>query len=356
MDSGPNLTIVAFWTRRAIKISGFLLVGFLLFRVTWGIVYQTWRRAHPPAPPPPNVAFGTLPRTKFQEPKVHPQKFQLETVSGGLPRLPNQGRVYFVIAQQSRLLAFDKANELARKLGFSQTPSQTNKNLLYYRQAKTGETLTINPLTGNFHYQYPFQQDQTIMTQLLPPNLQQIQDTAYSYLKNLIGKPLDLVQPGDVAFYKLTAQGLRPAHALADANLARVSFHRQAIDKWPLLPPNWQDPNINIWVSGNGSRNVVEVKFVHFTIDKEKYATYPFLPLAQAWAEVQKGHYHLANLDANYAPSQEPIKIHKIYLAYLDPNYATNFLKPIYVFAGSHNFVGYVEAISPDFLEAAPAK
>ncbi len=357
MQTGPNLTIVAFWTRRVIKFTALAIVFVIGAHLVWKIAYHNWLRAHPPAPPPPNVAFGTLPRTEFQEPKQRPQKFRLETVTGSLPKLPNQDKVYFVIAQQSRLLAFDKANNLARQLGFIQPPNHTNDNLLHYHRDKTGEVLTINPLTGNFHYRYPIQHDQTIMSQLLPPDLNQIQDTAYTYLKGLINQPLDLITPGEITFYKLTPQGLQLAHALADANLARVSYHRQAINQHPLLPPNWQNPNISVWVSGNGSRNIVEAKFVHFPIDQEKYATYPLLPIAQAWAELKKGHFHLANIDSAYFHQDNaPIIIRKVYLAYVNPNYATNFLKPVYVFSGSNNFIGYVEAISPDFLEPAASK
>ncbi len=345
-----NLTQVAFWARRFLKLSLFAFLGLLILHFSWLIVYQSWRRAHPPAPPPPNTAFGTLPRTHFREDKVHPRQFQLETISGQLPTFPNQSRVYFVIAQQSRLLAFDRATNLARRFGFTQPAEKKTNGILVYHQAKSGETFTINPLTQNFEYSYPFEEDQIIMNQLLPPNLDALRQQALSFLHNHISQNLDLKTPGEITFYKLTANGLQEATALAEANIARVSFNRQDLDQRPILPPNLNEPNIAVWLSGNGSRPVVKLKFIHFSIDREKFATYPLLPISQAWQELKNGHYHLARLDKTHFNKGTPIKIHKIYLAYLDPNYPLPFLKPIYVFSGSNHFVGYIEAVSPSFL------
>ena len=261
--------------------------------------------------------------------------------------MPTQAKIYFIISQQSRLLAFDQANSMARQLGFANPPKKSTNLLIYAKPA--GEILTVNPLTRNFNYSYPFEKDQTIISQSLPPNLDQLHQTALSFLQNIVSAPLDFINPADISFYKLTAAGMQAAASLSDANLARVSFRRQDIGGHPILPPTMDNPNVSVWVSGGGSHNVVKVKFIHFPIDREKFATYPLISIQQAWENLKSNRYHLAQIDPHYKEKQ-PIVIRKVFLAYLDPNYATEFLKPIYVFKGNFNFLGYVEAVSPEFL------
>ncbi len=348
-NQGTQLTITAFWARMVIKWGGISLLAIFFLHTGWIVFQRNWKRVHPAPPPPPDVAFGTLPHTKFSEPKLHPHRFQLQTIDGHLPSMPTQMKVYFVVTQQSRLLAFDQANATARQLGFTSPAQKSTNNLLTYHKSKTGETFTINPLTQNFNFSYPFEHDQTIMSQPLPTNLDLLRQTALRFLQNIASSHLDFINPSNITFYKLTGNGVQPANSLSDSNLAQVSFERKNIGNYPLLPPSPQNPNVSVWVTGGGSHNVVRARFIHFPIDREKFATYPLISAQQAWQKLKNNHYHLARLSPQFNDKQ-PIIIRKIFLAYLDPNYATEFLKPIYVFKGSSDFLGYVEAVSPEFL------
>ncbi len=44
------------------------------------------------------------------------------------------------------------------------------------------------------------------------------------------------------------------------------------------------------------------------------------------------------------------IKIKKMFFAYFDPDIYQSYLQPVYVFLGENNFVGYVPAVSADYL------
>jgi len=275
----------------------------------------------------------------------------LETIDSQLPTIPPQAKVYFIVSKKSKILAYDITKALANKLGFTNEPEKLKEDLFLYKNMALSTKLTINPITQNLEYEYAYQNDQTIINQLVPQSPDQINQKALEFINTINAVKPDLNSAGKVKLYKLTASQLVKADSLSEANIARVDFFRNNIEKQtPILPPFLDNPNISIWVSGNaGSHDIVKAKLIYFEIDKEKYSTYPLKPISQAWKEVQSQQYHLAQLDGT-ASADQKIAIRNIYLAYLDPDYPTEFLQPIYVFEGDHNFKGYVEAVSPDFL------
>ncbi len=346
-----NLTNVAYLIRRGIKTFIFLIFFLLIGNFVIRIAVNYWKKAHPPALPPPDVLFGTLPKTKFEEPEKKPTQFSLETITNQLPEMPSQAKVYFIVPRKSKIFAFEETETIATKLGFTGEPEKAREDLFVYKNPLDGSKLTINVLTQNLEYEYPFQADQTIINQGLPTNADELNKKAVGFLQKIGMEKDDLNLEGKITLYQLTATQLLKAPSISEANLARVDFLRKEIaEDLPILPPSLNEPNISVWVTGGkGSKEVVKAKFIYFPVDKEKFSTYPLKPISQAWSELQNKLYHLSKINDNFSPEQK-IAIRKIYLAYLDPDYPFEFLKPIYVFEGDNEFVGYVEAVSSEFL------
>lgn len=349
-----NLTLTAYRTRQIIKATLIFTAVFFTLKTSFSLAIAYWRQHHPPPPPPPNVAFGKLPPLfSFKKQGERPTNFSLETVEGGLPSLPSQAKVYFVLPQESRFLALEKTNQLARRLGFVQEPEKLKENLYRYHNPVTNTTLTINPLTWSFKLSYPYLTDQTLTTFYLPPSNQEIINSAWTMLTKINREHPDITQDKvEVHYWKLTPTKLVPAPSLSEANLAQVNFFREKIEgQYPIYPPNLNQPNIWALVSGAPSENkkIVQFQYTYFPIDKEKFATYPLKPIEQAWEELKKGEYHLAKISPQ--KKSTPVVIRKIYLAYLDPSQPTNFLQPIYVFEGDNDFVAFVAAVSVEWTE-----
>ncbi|MCD6225671.1 hypothetical protein J7J95_01140 [bacterium] len=345
-----QLTHVAYVTRKAIKFSFIAILAFFLLKTAFGIFRRYWLARHPPPKPPPDVAFGKLPPVLTLKEKTEWQ-FSLQTVSGDLPQFPDREKVFFVVPQDSQLLALEKTNQLAKNLGFVSPPQKIKENLYRYQNKPLKLTLTINPLTKSFVYQYPYLEDQTLMALPLPLSEEKIITTAERFLDRIGRSHPDIDKTKTkVTFWQITPQGRKPAPSLAEANLAHVNFYREDIEGKPVLPPDLDNANISIWVSGdiNGNRAVVEAKYTYFYIDKEKSATYPLKPISQAWEELKEGKYHLARTPLSSL--HQPIPIRNIYLAFLDPAVPTNFLQPIFVFEGDYNFVAFVPAISSEWF------
>src|SRR4030042_5423072 len=124
-----NLTQTAYWTRRLLKIGAFLLIAIIFLRFSLRLFNSVWQKLHPPAPPPPPVSFGKLPVIKFPENsdlgiKVN---YRLETIQGGLPKLPEIAKVFFIPKEGPNLLALQRATQEATKLGFSSEPQQISE-------------------------------------------------------------------------------------------------------------------------------------------------------------------------------------------------------------------------------------
>jgi len=63
---------------------------------------------------------------------------------------------------------------------------------------------------------------------------------------------------------------------------------------------------------------------------------------------MQGGKGYIANLGESQSGN---IVIRNVSLAYYDADQPQNFLQPIYVFEGDNNFIGFVPAVSSQWME-----
>lgn len=350
-----QLTITAYYTRQTLKFGTIFLIIFILLKTSFGLAHSYWRKLHPPPPPPPNTAFGKLPAINFpKETNNKPNRFQLETATGDLPKdIPNVEKVYFIPQIGGRFLSLEKATELARKLGFTDQPQKINEDTYRFENSLTNTLLTINVLTQNFHYRYDYLRDQTLINPPALPSETEAFQIAQSFLGK-ISKLTEELKNGEyrASYWKISADRLVSAVAPAEADFVRVDIFREKIgNQYPILPPNPSQSLTSILISGIAVQNekVVEAKFIYFPVDREKFATYPLKTVDQAWQELQGGKFFLASFESKQKTDQ--VKIRKIYLGYFDPPGVTRFLQPIFVFQGDNNFYGYVPAISVEWVE-----
>ncbi|MFH1601947.1 MAG: hypothetical protein ABIB61_03260 [Candidatus Shapirobacteria bacterium] len=346
-----NLTRSAFITRQSVKYGLFAIATIVFLRTGWSMFQAYWKAKHPAPPPPPTVAFGQLPKLDFGETKPRPNKeFILETIEGGLPQLNAQAPVFFIPALQSKFLALENTNKIAQNLGFSPNPEKISNDLYRYYNQKVNITLKINALTKTFIYSYPYLQDQTLAHQFIPAQGELV-ERGLDFLALISQVHPDIDGAGaKITLWKIIEGKTEPAVSLSEANLAQIDFYRQPINgEYPIYPKSLDQANISLLLSGDrGAHQVVEARYTYFFVDLEKKATYPLKPPAEAWQEILDGDYHLAKFDQGVESKTIPVR--RIYLAYFDPHYPTNFLQPIYVFEGDYSFTAFVPAISNEWV------
>src|SRR5258708_21718822 len=84
-------------------IVGVLLLLFITFK-TGKAIYE---RFFPPPPPPPPMQFGKIPPVSFP-PNDYTAKltYNLNTISGTLPKFPDRETVYAILQPEPNLLSF----------------------------------------------------------------------------------------------------------------------------------------------------------------------------------------------------------------------------------------------------------
>ena len=346
-----TLTETAYLTRKTIKYGTIALIGLFLLKSALSTAITYWRKIHPPPPPPPTVAFGKLPKIQFPESRFKQEGlvYRLETITGGTPNLGDKTNVYFMPTKKPGLLALDRAEKQAIKLGFSGPGKKISETI--YRWQKNDPLLTtleMNIINHNLTIKKEWQEDQSLLGVKRLPVEEQAIIEAKNFLNTSGLLTVDLGTGKTKAFLlRFVPPNLVPAISLSEADFVRVNLFREDLNNLPLLPPDQKETLVSLLFSGsrNQEKRIVEVNYIHFPIAKETFATYPLKTSAQAWEELKAGRGFITNLETG----EKQIVVRKIYLAYFENNLPQDFLQPIFVFEGNNDFTAYVPAISPEW-------
>lgn len=349
-----NLTQIAYYTRRALKIGAIFLVAFLIVRAGAKIGIRAWQAAHPSPPPKPTTAFGKLPKLKFPDSptKTSELSFKLETIEGALPQFSESTKVYFMPQKGPNLLASSRTKDKAYKMGFKNEPEIISETIYRWTSQSTpSTTLKMNTVTGNFDLDYDFRNDPELLTSKNLPTAQQAAQEAKSFLVSGGFLPDDLAN-GTAKFEYLFFESseLKPVLSFSEANFIRVNLFRSNLNELEILPPDPKKSLISFLFSSSRTKGkrIVEIDYIYFPIEQEFSATYPLKSASLAWKELQNGEGYIAHLRQN---EKGPIIIRKVFLAYYDSQESQHYLQPIYVFEGDREFFAYVPAIDSKWME-----
>lgn len=348
-----TLTQTAYYSRQTIKYGSIAIVALLIFRSAFISFQSYWKSAHPSPPPKPTVAYGKLPKLNFPaRPNLPPITLKPETISGSLPKLSDQAKVFFMPQPSDNLLARDRAKAWAKQLGFLKEPEKNETNVLIYTtETSPKTTLEINILTRNFKLLYDWKNDLEMpYTGTLLGEAQAIA-MAKSFLqqKQVENSNDLLLGPAEAIYLQYENGNLVKPISLSEANFVRVNLFRNNIDDLRILPPNPKEANVSFLISPTESKKgIIEVKFINFSISLENYATYPLKDVNTAWTQLASGKGFIANLGNN--PDGKVI-VRNAYLAYFDNEEPQSFLQPIIVFEGDNDFYAYVPAVSDSWSE-----
>ena len=154
---------------------------------------------------------------------------------------------------------------------------------------------------------------------------------------------------GEINYQKSLGGELSPALSLSDADFVKIDLNRFPIDDfYPIYTPVGNKGVISAIVSGafSGNNSIVEIDYFYHEVDYLTYETYPLRGVRSAWKMVQAGEAFIA--DGQNLPRAV---VRSVELAYFDDFSYQAFLQPIYVFKGDDNFLAYVSAVHPNYLE-----
>lgn len=346
-----SLTQTAYFARKAIKYVGITLVVLILLRAS----YITIKKLIPPKPvplPPPNIAFGKLPKIEFPPKEtLFRINYRLETISGALPDLGGQALVYFMPESSVGFLSQEKIENWARSFRFTQKPQKAEGSEfedLFTISSPINTTLKVNVLTRNFTFFYDWRNDPGFSFQSAPDESQSL-SLAINFLQSAQSMPSDINPVNNkIVFFKNDNNNLVET-TFQEANFSKVNFFRQTADSLKILPPDPKNANIYVIVSAikNNYSGTIEAKYLHNIISTEINATYPIKEVNAAWAQLLEGKGYIANQGNN---PEGNIIIRNVFLAYYEGEKTQSYLQPIIVFEGDRDFMAYVPAITDNLF------
>jgi len=350
-----TLTEVSYYTRRMIKWGAVVFFILLISPAVLKGIKKLYLILRPPPPAAPTVKYGKLPSIAFPDPDPnYKPQYTLQTIDNKLPILPSVAKVYLVQIIQSRLLELDRFRPKASLLGFAANPVEILSGQSYsFTHPSLPATLTINIISSEMHYKLNWTLDQTLYSAINVPSQDQALNEAKSYLTNLDLLAPDLANGKPVyTYYKATPPSLTPVSSLSEANFVRIDLFRADRDKIPFVASGGTRSPVSLLFSGTPDRNkrVIEMDYQYSKILDDNFATYPLKTIDKAWGELQNGQGYIQT------PAGNNIVVRKAFLAYFESSSPQQFLQPVFVFTGDNNFVGYVPAITADYLELAAPK
>jgi hypothetical protein len=352
-----GLTQVSITARKSIRYIIYFIVFLTVGRILWGFGVTLYFKYFPPGLPPATVRFGKLTKIPFQANGLSAKlNFSLETPNGTFPKdISTQAKVYFMPKINPNLLALDNAKYKAKAMGFDDPNIIQESDAIYkFKNTKYPSTMEMNIVTGTFSISYDLTVDRSII-QIRPPTAEAASTAFKSYL-SLAGILSSDLEAGPMIpdYLKLESGALTKVLALSEADVTKVNIFRKPFDNLPSLTN--KPGRANVWgmISGQQNRDqeVVAAEYHYYPVDETQFSTYPIITPQEAFAKLQAGKEYIAQL-GQYKDG-DSLKIRKIYLAYFDPDVASDFYQPIYVFDSSDNdtknsFIGYVPAVNATY-------
>ncbi len=297
-----------------------------------------------------NTVFGKIEKPIIESTSSAKFSYILDTVDGEPVSASETAKVYLIPPSSTRLVYREKIYLMAKNFGFDTT---TVKHKLTGHEASftdKNQELKINITNYNFSYQYKLASNESFLQDTVVPERENIENKAASFLQTIGRYPSELSK-GKTNLIYLYYDPLMKTLSVVDqpsyANMIEIDYYRPDIDIFPIVSPSYfNSQNYLVIAFRNDSYKVVKAQIKFFEKSDEEVGVYPIKTGTEAWEELQANKGFIISAPED----QKTIKIKKMFFAYYDPDVYQSYLQPVYVFLGENNFVGYVPAVSNQYL------
>lgn len=337
------------FTKKILKWSAIAVVSIVVILVILRVGAQIKEYFFPTPLPPPTVKFGKLPTLKFPDNASNRTfTYRLNTLSGQLPSLPTQTRVYKIVNPEPNLLALQRSQERVSKIGFDSSPIRISNTLYQWTsQNAPPKKLLLDIISLNFSLSSDFVSDQNVLSARNLPDENGAIETAKNFFSN-ISFPDDIdTQKTKTTLLSIGGQELVPATSFSKTQIIRVDFFQKDVDNLSIYYPKAKNSIMYALIAaGSFEPQIVEAKFFHHSIS-EISSTYPIKTAEEALSELKNKKTYIAS----YFGSDANIVIKDISLGYYLADKEQNYLLPVIVFEGNNGFFAYVEALRDEWVE-----
>lgn len=335
----PTLAEVTSETRTILKwgglVLGLLILGFIAFRI-----YSAFFAPETP----PTVAFGKISLEFPISQAAEPLSYTLDTVTGQLPTLPSQTKVYALEKKEPDLLSLARATDRAVSAGFETEPTSLSESVYQWEDpGPPTRTLTMNIFSNNFNMLSSYLSDSQTLSFSTAAETSAVL-AAKEFLETLSLLPGDLSEEKTkTRLFSISNFTLVPATSISNAQVIQVSLYQKDINELPIY---YSDPGVspmNFLVAEIGNETmVVEANFTYKKV-LENFGTYPLKTAEEAFSDLKNGDAYVS------VYADENILIKSVRLGYFIGDREQNHLVPVVVFEGD-NFQAFVLAIRDEWV------
>lgn len=345
-----TLSRATFLTKTIVKWSTIVVVSIVLIMALFRIGTAIKQRLAPTPPPPPTVAFGKLPTIEFpQNAGGEQSSFSLDTLTGTLPSFPDRAKVYKMAPSKPDLLALQKAKQKISRVGFISSPARLSENIYQWTDSTPiTRKISLNIFSSDFNLSSSFLSNQTIISGINLPDQNSAKGIAQSFLSDMSSFPNDIDSNKTTAsLFSIKNYTLVSATSLSSAQIIKVDFFQKDIDKMPIYYPHANTSSMNIFVGGGENQaQVVKMDFSHQSISND-FATYPIKTSSEAFSELKNGKAYIASYPNDGSSN---ISIKDAFIGYYIGEKKQDYLMPVIIFTGDHDFFAYVSAIKGEWI------
>lgn len=346
-----TLTELSFYSRR---MAPFLVIIFLVLLIFFYAIrlFLVFLQVNKPVRVVTNTVFGNIKRPFIKDASTSANlNFTLDTIEGQPITATDAARVYFLPPAYSGFKFLQQIYLMAKTVGFDTevTKHRLDDTVAVFEDER--QVLTIDISNFNFTYNFKFQNDPLIVQNAFVPQKGVAQERATEYLRTIGRYPEELAKGKTNIVYLAYNQQQNQMTVLQDsvgANMVEVDFYRPDIDGFPAVSPNYFNSQNYVLLTfyNDGSFKVLRSQVQAFEKSEEQVGIYPLITGDVAFESLKTG----KGIVASVAENQKDIVVKKMFLGYLDPGVYQEYLQPVYVFLGDNNFVGYVPAVTEQYL------
>lgn len=346
-----TLTAASKETKLILKWAAVIVAAIFLLILAFRVLVVLKEALFPTPPPKPTVIFGKITAPQFPANAVNDEfTYSIDTVSGSLPQLSDQAKVYRIDKPRSDLLALKNLGDRASQVGFKNGPFKVSNELYYWTDSSGSflKTLRFNIRTADFTLFSPFYFDSDILSAKNFPKEGDAIKEARDFLKNL-GYTSEEIDFSKTVTQMLTIRDgqLITASSLGTAHAFRVNFYQNDINSLPIVYEKPNESNLSFVVTGGTYRSQIVRGDYMLQRPTEEASTYPIKTPEQAFEELKNGKAYIAT----FYGEKNDIKIKEVFLAYYISSKEQEYLYPVIVFEGNDGFFAYVSAVTDEWVE-----
>ena len=302
----------------------------------------------PPPPEQATAAFGKLPEINFPESINKEFTYEIDTLTGDLPSLPNLTKVYKMEKRGPDILAVDKASSRVVQLGFNKKPQQISDFVYKWDNPEPPNQVLVQDIRlDEFNLSSSFQNFESSMNETFIDESEAVKRSKEFII--ILGMDTeDLEDEKTKVEYQVLKNGvINPANRYSNSNMATVYFFQKDREDVPIVYP--QNPNSSMKIvlaAGTYKDWILNANYSHQnTLDESE--TYAIKTAEQAYEDLKNKKAFIAS----HSGDSTNIKIKKVYLALYSEGKLQDYLTPVVVFEGDNNFIAYVPAVTDEWVD-----